>query len=209
MMKLLNSKNSPYGRKTMIVAHALGLAEHISVVPTDTRADEKMLRSHNPLGKIPTLITDDGVAIADSFAIILYLQKLAGSDKFFPCDIKLQYQVMRYHAIADGICNAVVLMVQNKMRKEETAGIPLDDKWIKRQIAAVNSGIDFMAKHFNNMAPQDAEELNIVAIALLTGLDYLDFRFPDWGWQSKYQDLSQWRNKMHQNPFIAKTTKPF
>ncbi len=209
MMQLFNSKLSPYGRKVLIAAHAMGLGDKITEVATNPRADDATLRPKNPLGKIPTLLTDDGQAIGDSLAIIFYLHALHHGADHRPSDFLPLHGVdagrtMFHHAIADGICNAAVLMAQNRMRKEENSGIPLDDTWIKRQEMAVNHGIDFMDKNLELVG----DKVNLVTVTLVVALDYLDFRFPDWGWRPKHPKLAKWLDTMEKAPAIAHTVKP-
>ena len=73
-MKLYWSSRSPYVRKAMIVAHEAGVAERIECVPivvSAYRINNDIL-GHNPLGKIPTLVRDDGVTLFDSRVICEY-----------------------------------------------------------------------------------------------------------------------------------------
>ncbi len=61
-MKLHWSPRSPYVRKVMIVAHETGLAdrlERVRSVVAMSKPNLDVMRD-NPLGKIPTLVTDDG-----------------------------------------------------------------------------------------------------------------------------------------------------
>src|SRR5215472_6939242 len=81
-VKLYYSPNSPYARKCLVVAHELGLRERIETVganATPTKMDPD-IAAKNPLGKVPTLVLDDGTAIYDSPVIAEYLNALAGGD---------------------------------------------------------------------------------------------------------------------------------
>ena len=85
-MKLHWSPRSPYVRKVMVFAHEVGLAGRIEIVRTVvamTQANRDLMRI-NPLGKIPTLITDDGMVLFDSTVICEYLDSLHGRAKLFP-----------------------------------------------------------------------------------------------------------------------------
>ena len=62
MMRLHWSSRSPFVRKVMVVAHEAGVADRIERIPTVvalTKPDLAVLR-RNPLGKIPTLLLEDG-----------------------------------------------------------------------------------------------------------------------------------------------------
>ena len=67
MMQLHWSPRSPYVRKVMIVAHELGLADRIEMVRTVVggTTPHRALMQVNPLGKIPTLMLEDGTALYD------------------------------------------------------------------------------------------------------------------------------------------------
>ena len=64
-MKQRYSPTSPYVRKVMVAAIEVGLEGQIEVVPTDPWAPETDLPDDNPLGKVPTLITENGMMLVD------------------------------------------------------------------------------------------------------------------------------------------------
>ena len=75
-MILRSAPASPFGRKAKIAAALLGLP--VSVVDADTMSATDSIRRENPLGKIPTLILDDGTTLFDSSVIVAYLDAVAG-----------------------------------------------------------------------------------------------------------------------------------
>ena len=62
-MILRSSPTSPFGRKIKIVLNVLGLTDQVKVVPTDTLDPLDSIRQQNPLGKVPTLLLDDGTIL--------------------------------------------------------------------------------------------------------------------------------------------------
>ena len=62
----------------------LGLAEDIKIENADTGNDSDTIRSQNPVGKIPTLVLEDGSSLFDSRVIVEYLDHLAGGGKIIP-----------------------------------------------------------------------------------------------------------------------------
>ena len=86
MMKLHWSPRSPYVRKVMVVAHELGLADRIETVRTvvgGTKPHLELMRE-NPLGKIPTLVLEDGTILYNSPVICEYLDTLHGGREAVP-----------------------------------------------------------------------------------------------------------------------------
>lgn len=70
-MKLIGSTSSPFVRKARIA-----LAEkriEYEFVLANPFAASAHIAALNPLGKVPVLLTDDGVAIYDSSVIVEYL----------------------------------------------------------------------------------------------------------------------------------------
>ncbi len=53
-------------------------------MPADTNNESDALREQNPLGKIPTLVLDDGQTLFDSRVILDYLDHLAGGGRIIP-----------------------------------------------------------------------------------------------------------------------------
>jgi glutathione S-transferase len=86
MMKLHWSPRSPYVRKVMIVAHELGLADRLETVRTVVggTTPHLALMRENPLGKIPTLVLEDGSVLYDSPVICEFLDTLHDGPKLFP-----------------------------------------------------------------------------------------------------------------------------
>ncbi len=66
----------PFGRKILLAAHCLGLADRLQVIHSDTNDPQDANRQLNPLGKIPTLQTPDGV-LYDSRVILDFLDQQA------------------------------------------------------------------------------------------------------------------------------------
>src|SRR5947208_15226804 len=85
-MKLHWSPRSPFVRKVMIFAHETGLIHQLHCVRTVVAmtAANPVLLDDNPLGKIPTLMLDDGSALYDSGVICEYLDSLHQGARLFP-----------------------------------------------------------------------------------------------------------------------------
>ena len=71
-LKLWYSPASPFVRKVLVFAHEAGLEDSIALVPGDVWAPETEVTKDNPLGKVPALVTPDGV-FAGSYLCCEYL----------------------------------------------------------------------------------------------------------------------------------------
>ena len=110
-MKLLYSPFSPFVRKVMIVAIEHGLDGKIEKVTeaTNPSVPNPNIAKHNPLMKIPALVTDDGLELIESKVIVQYLDSLGGG-KLIPASGKARWKALRTEAIADGLADAGILV---------------------------------------------------------------------------------------------------
>jgi len=109
-MKLHWSPRSPYVRKVMIVAHELGLTDRIETMRTvvgGTTPHVALMRE-NPLGKIPTLVLEDGSVLYDSPVICEYLDTLHDAPKLFPSWPE-RLLALRRLALGDGMLDIASL----------------------------------------------------------------------------------------------------
>jgi glutathione S-transferase len=179
-MILRSSPASPFGRKTKIAASLLGLA--VTVVEADTMNPTDSIRRENPLGKIPTLVLDDGTTLFDSSVIVAYLDTLAGGNRLIPAEIGPRFAALRLEALADGLCEAALLQVYEGRWREEARR---DPTWIEHQAGKVSRALaELEAK-----PPEGA--VTVGHIALACALGYLDLRF-DGAWRADHPALVAW-----------------
>lgn len=182
MLVLRSSPPSPFGRKVKIAAKVLGLMDRIEIVATDTTAPDDPIRKLNPLGKIPTLLLEDGVTLFDSRVIVEYLDWLAGGGKVVPVEPKARFQALRLQALADGIMDAALLQVyEARLREENTRSA----RWLELQAGKVERGLAAIE------ADPPAARPRIGAIALACALGYLDLRF-EGAWRRAHPTLVEW-----------------
>src|SRR5688500_10574561 len=103
MLTLRSLPPSPFGRKVRLAAAILNLSDRIAVQSADTNDASDSLRKQNPLGKIPTLILDDGATLFDSRVISEYLDMVVGGGRIIPRDPADRFAALRLQAVADGM----------------------------------------------------------------------------------------------------------
>ena len=77
-MRLFANTTSPFVRLVRLAIAEKGLSDQIEVEIVDPWADPAHFLAANPAGRVPTLVTDDGHAIAEAHLILRYLEGLAG-----------------------------------------------------------------------------------------------------------------------------------
>jgi glutathione S-transferase len=196
MMKLHWSPRSPYVRKVMIVAHELGLADRLQTVRTvvgGTTPHLELMRE-NPLGKIPTLVLQDGTIIYDSPVICEYLDTLHDGPKLFP-DWPDRLTALRRLALGDGMLDIALAWLGERFRPAEKQSQPHMALWRGK----LRSCVDALEQEADALA---ASRFTIGHIAVGIALSYLDFRFADLNWRDGHPRLAAWHATFDARPSV-------
>lgn len=193
------SPKSPYVRKVMVCAHELGLVERLTLV----RSVAAMLNPNpaimaaNPLSKIPTLVREDGSTLFDSVVICEYLNELA-QGPLFPREGEARWQALRWHALGDGMLDALILW-----RNERERAVPLQQLLdaFELKVRAALKVLDAEADALQ------AAPLSIGTLTVGCALGYIDYRFDAVGWRTIAPRLARWQTQLAQRPSM-KATEP-
>lgn len=179
------SPSSPYSAKVRMAALWCKLEAEARIV--DTSAEPEELINANPLGKIPTLVTDDGVNVFDSRAITQYLNRKSGN-ALFPRNAEKRLEAERLEALADGICDCLLAHVyERRFRPAEIVHQP----WLDKQWKKVNRALDYL----NENPPRVTNKTDGGQIALRAAVGYLDLRFNDSNWRRGRPKLTRWAKR--------------
>ena len=99
-------------------------------VPTDTIAAPASLIDNNPLGKIPTLVTDEGQAVYDSRAIMQFLDR-TGAKRLYPRNAAKRTEVEVLEALCDGICDCLLAIMYERAASVRGKGCN-PSEWIRQ-----------------------------------------------------------------------------
>jgi len=196
-MQLHHNSISPYVRKVMVLAGETGLAARIEPVNRMMTpvSPDAALCADNPLGKIPCLITDDGMALFDSRVICEYLDSLHDGPKMVPAAGVARWTALRRQALGDGILDAAVnARYETFLRPQERRW----DSWVDGQKEKVGRSLDALEA-------EDLEEVDIGTITIGCALGYLDFRYADDDWRRGRPRLAAWYEGFARRPAMAVT----
>ena len=169
-----------------MLAHEAGIADQIELVnaaTTPLKPDADLIK-HNPLGKIPAMLLEDGHVLFDSRVICEYLDSIHDGEKLFPQEGMDRYNALVAQSLGDGIMDAAVLT------RYETALRPEDkrwDEWIDGQMAKITKALDTLEMWRGAKLP----EMHIGSITVAAALGYLDFRYPEFDWRKGRPVLTQ------------------
>lgn len=201
-MKLHWSPRSPFVRKVMIVLNEtelLSAVDCVRSVVAISQPPNSSVMADNPLNEIPTLITDDGVALFDSRVICEYLDTKAQS-ALFPKDADKRFQQLRWQALADG-ATANLLLWRTELTRKTGPWEAITDGWATKTRASL--------RVLEEEAPDLAKEsFGIGHIALICTLGQLDFRWSDCHWRDHFPHLAALENDLSQRPSVIASPKP-
>ena len=127
-MLLIGMFDSPFVRRVAITLKLLELPfEHAN---WSIGRDFDRVREYNPLGRVPTLVTDDGESLMESAAILDYLDELAGPERaLLPSSGPDRRRALNLMAMATGAAEKGVLQVYERVfRPEDKRHAP----WVDR-----------------------------------------------------------------------------
>jgi len=186
-MKLFHNIASPFVRKVRVLAAETGLASRMELVQsvfTPVSPDTDLFAS-NPLGKIPTLMLDDGTALFDSRVICEYLDSLHAGPKMFPSEGEARWAALARQALGDGILDAAVGTRYELALRDPSRQWP---EWIENQRQKYRRSLDALEAEAASL--DGALDIGVITAACALG--YLDFRYPDEGWRDTRPGLARW-----------------
>ncbi|OAJ69393.1 glutathione S-transferase [Methylobacillus sp. MM3] len=202
-MKLFITPTSPYARKVRVVLAEKHIECELVTVPS-LAAPDSPVPAYNPLGKVPTLVLDDGTSYYDSVVIVDYLDHKTPVARLIPQDNSHRALVRRWEALADGVCDAAVAAVMEKRRPPEKQ----DESIIERQILKVTRGLRVMSEDMGEEKWTAGDRFTLADIATGCVLGYLDLRMPELGWREQYPNLAQLYEQMMARPSFRDSAPP-
>jgi glutathione S-transferase len=117
-MLLIGMFDSPFVRRVAISMKLLGIPfEHAN---WSVGRDFDRIRDYNPLGRVPTLVTDDGDRLMESAAILDYLDEYAGPERaLLPNSGPDRRRAMNLMAMATGAAEKGLLQVYERVFRPE------------------------------------------------------------------------------------------
>ncbi len=200
-MKLIGSYTSPYVRKISVVLLEKGIAfEFVNDTPWE---EVTQVPDYNPLGKVPTLVTDDGSIWFDSPVIVGYLELLDIAPALVPREPTLALWERQVEALADGILDAAVLLVRERQRPAQQQS----EAFLLRQRQKIARGLDWLEQQINDQKIE-SEPPRLGAIALGCAIGYLNFRRIAPGWCAERPLLVRLAGKLFERESFARTEPP-
>jgi len=136
-MILIGMLDSPFVRRVAVSMKLLDLPfEHRS---WSVGRDQAAIRQYNPLGRVPTLVLDDGAALCDSSALLDYLDQLVGPERaLLPAQGIERREALQLMALATGAAEkAVSQLYERVFRPAERQHQPWVDRCAEQMHGAL------------------------------------------------------------------------
>ncbi len=206
-MKILYTPMPGLVHRVQIVARELGLYDDIAWERAQPYDRPAHLTDENPLSKVPTLITDEGLALFPGHVIYEYLEALAGP-KLYPKDPAERWQALQLLSLGEGLWDVTVQWNNERKRPEDEQS----PEQRARFLATINRTLD----RLEVLAPLWRRDFHIGHIAVAGCYCFYDFRrgrdletnefgsvMPDF--YEGRPNLTQWLGEVRARPSFAPT----
>ena len=161
------------------------------------------MHPHNPLGKIPVLITHPGKPIYESSYILDWLEVHFPEPALIPKDKEKALEAKYFQVVSDGICEAFVLLFIERLRAVNKRS----HSWEDRQFEKIDRGMSALEA----MTPKSGfcvgGIFTLADIVVVSTVEYLALRFEEYEFNEKCPKLLQFVDE-HKNRPSFKNTRP-
>ena len=200
-MKLLYARNSPYARRIRIAIRELGLQSRVQETDLDPLAEHlEALLVHGPAGKVPVLVTDDGVSLCESLIIARHLDRLCGG-RLYPGDAEALDRTLAIEGIASALMDSLFVRARENRRDAAQRSQSVID------LERTRAGrlYDALEKHVDAFG----DRLHMDVITTVCSLGYADGRHPGDGWRDGHPRLARWFEDISCRAAMADTAPSF
>lgn len=204
-MKLFVTPASPWTRKCNVVIKELGLDDKVERIQTRwphiwaTKSVPCLpeFAAATPVQRIPTLVTDDGIQLCDSFAICDYLDGQFGGRRMMPPDGTQRWRLNSILSITHSLLEAQILRRGELLRQ----GAEKSDDFLRKMCEREER----CYRVLNDQVGWFEAEVDLSQIVLGVTCGYADFRFPDEEWRLYAPNVAAWYETFAERPSMRAT----
>ncbi|WP_407521932.1 glutathione S-transferase family protein [Methylobacterium oryzisoli] len=172
-MKLFANPTSPFVRIVRMTLIEKGLEDAVETVFVDAWADDQAFLDANPAGRVPALVTREGVRLPEALLILRHLEAVRPEPAVFTGDAG----ALACAGLAIGVFDAAVaVIIGRKSAPDFDTGLVGTKRY-----RTMREGLRRLDAALPASRPGP---FDLATIAAVTALDYLVFRFPDQDWRS-------------------------
>lgn len=197
-MKLFHVPGSPYARMVRVALAETGLAARVPREEVTLRDPASALLPFNPVGRVPTLLLEDGTVLTEALLILSYLDRQHGGARLMP--------------------EAPARLAELGVAMGLLEGIAVWNRELRRPVSERSPGVLALEE---SRANRTADRLEVAVtrgayggvldagrIALGCGLGYCEGRHRAWSWRVGRPGLAAWFDRLTSRPSFQATTPP-
>jgi glutathione S-transferase len=204
-MILIGQYDSPFVRRVGIALTLYDLAfEHR---PWSTFGDAEKIRPYNPLGRVPTLVLDDGEALIESHCILDHLDSRVGPGRaMFPAAEPERRRALKVAALATGMADKAVSLFYEKRLHDKVS-----DLWVERCRGQIGRVLEALEA---DRGARDSDywfggTIGHADIAVATALRFIADAHPGLAPMERFPALRAHAGKLEAMPVFQKIAQPF
>ncbi len=199
MMKLFLSPTSPFARKVKVALMEKNLIREVEEIRVDPWSSPAELVQANPLCQVPTLVTDEGLALANSDSILAWLEHHTPQPALLPSGDPERGHAMAIAAQAQGLMQYTVDIVLERRRPTAQRSVTFTD----RRMAAIMRVVTALGGEW-----MPIPGFGIDGIGVACALGYLDLRLPEYPWREVSPELARWYAGVVSRPSLKASAPP-
>lgn len=201
-MKLHISPTSSFSRKVRVLLIEKQVPHEVEVLNLWEPND---LQELNPIGKVPTLVLDDGRVLISSAVIADYLDGRYPEPRFIPTDPDRRLEVRQLEAIADGVMDAVAAsLYEGRFHDEVSRSRP----WLERQRGKADAGLAALERHLGSRRWLCGESVTLADIAIACHLGFVTTRAPQFFDAARFPGLARLAGNLEARASFKATAPP-
>ena len=199
MYRLISATPSPYARKVRIQLAEKGIPfELVTEVPWNR---DTIVPQYNPLEKLPVLICDDGETVYESRFVNEWIEHMHPEPPLMPKDVPGILLTKRFEVLADGVCDAGVLLFWERARDPDKQSA----EWSARQQRKIDGGLAEMSRRLGDREYCVSGDLGMGDIAVGSCLGWLDVPMPKLPWRQRHPNLARLSDRLEKRQSFRDT----
>jgi glutathione S-transferase len=201
-VKLYISAASSFSRKVRVLLIEKQIPHEVEVL---NLWEPNELQKVNPIGKVPTLVLDDGRVLISSALIADWIDGRWPQPRFIPADPDGRLEVRRWEATADGVMDAVAASAYEvRFHDEASRSRP----WLERQRGKVDAGLAALERQLGNRRWLWGDGMTLADIAIACHLGFVTARASQFFDAARYPGLARLSRELEARDSFKVTAPP-
>jgi glutathione S-transferase len=201
-MKLFYVPGSPYARMVRVALLETGLAARVPQEEVTLRDPGSALLPFNPVGRVPTLLLDDGTVLTEALLILSYLDRQHGGARLMP-EAPARLAEL---GVAMGLLEGIAVW-NRELRRPVSERSPTVLALEETRANRTSDRLEAMVAPGGDGGAYGGA-LDAGRIALGCGLGYCEGRHRAWSWRAGRPRLAAWFDALTSRPSFQATTPP-